>query len=569
MIFIFRLRHRNGEVPETHNDVYIVTHPPQRSNAQYFPLCFLLFTINGLTYAAKNTIIILVYDLYTYIYYYGEYMLNRRRSYGKIAWLLIAMLFLQSCSLIIINDPTADGSDPTATGDSFETVQPADPTLGYVPPKVDSDKAHRAYAAAYLKSVADNGYDLNGATVFISAPYESVMGDDSQPDVYSRAKYERNKAVEEALGIRIATTLSDAGTLFDALQSSVKADEYFADLILLQQKDIGTFAAANLLFNLRSAPFLDLSQPYFDSASVSAATAGHKTYAVAGPASFEETSLSAVYFNRSMMEWNGLPLPYTSVYNGTWTWDEFFRYCAAVSDINGSTDTRVYSYSTQYAAPYTPSNVFFSCGGTFVNSQAGSTPKIAFSKDNSDEAGVITRLYTDLNRNRDTENGLNQFYTGQSMFLLDRLYLMSWIPNCEDDWGILPMPKLNEEQKAYVSLTDESALFFAMQKNTVSAETASVVLSALNAASYGVLTDAYIDLALRDMLRDNDSANMLEIIAHSRTYDFALAFGPANDSLVSATVGGMIDLADGNKFSSICGRIGEADKQLASKYAAN
>jgi hypothetical protein len=31
------------------------------------------------------------------------------------------------------------------------------------------------------------------------------------------------------------------------------------------------------------------------------------------------------------------------------------------------------------------------------------------------------------------------------------------------------------------------------------------------------LTDAYIDLALRDMLRDNDSANMLEIIAHSRT----------------------------------------------------
>lgn len=496
-------------------------------------------------------------------------MLKKCRSYRKIAWLLSAMLFLQSCSLIIINDPTAQGDDPADTGDSLETVEPVDPTLGYVPPKADSEKTNRAYADAYLKSVADNGYDLGGATVFLSVPYESIIGDDSQPDVYSRAKYERNRAVEKALGIRIATTVTDANALFDALQASIKSDEYFADLILLPQKDIGTFAAANLLFNLRSAPFLDLTQPYFDAASVSAATAAHKTYAVAGPASFEETSLSAVYFNRSLMEQHGLELPYASVYSGEWTWDAFFRYCAAVSDINGSTDTKIHSYSTQYAAPYTPSNVFFSCGGTFVNSRAGTTPKIAFSQENSAAADIISRLYTDLNRNRDTESGLNQFYSGQSLFLLDRLYLMSWIPGSEDDWGILPMPKLNAEQKEYVSLTDESALFFAMQKNTVNAETASLVLSALNAASYGILTDAYIHLSLQDMLRDNDSANMLEIIAHSRTYDFALAFGQANDSLVSATVGGMIDLANGVRYSTVCGRIAAANNQLSSKYSAD
>ena len=51
-------------------------------------------------------------------------MLNRRKSHRKIAWLLSAMLFLQSCSLIIINDPTADGRDPLDTDDSYETVQP-------------------------------------------------------------------------------------------------------------------------------------------------------------------------------------------------------------------------------------------------------------------------------------------------------------------------------------------------------------------------------------------------------------------------------------------------------------
>ena len=77
-------------------------------------------------------------------------MLNRRKSHRKLAWLLAAMLFLQSCSLIVINDPTADGNDPDHTGDFPETVQPADPSAGYVPPKVDSNKMHRAYAEAYL-----------------------------------------------------------------------------------------------------------------------------------------------------------------------------------------------------------------------------------------------------------------------------------------------------------------------------------------------------------------------------------------------------------------------------------
>ena len=479
------------------------------------------------------------------------------------------MLFLQSCSLIVINDPTAAVDDPAATGDSFVTVQPSDSPTENLPPKASNEQTHRAYANAYLKSISDNGYDFDGATVFISAPYESIMGTDDRSGVYSKEKYERNRAVEKALGIRIATTVTDPDSLLDALQASVRSDEYFADLILLQQKDIGTFAAANVLFNLRSAPFLDLTQPYFDAASVKAATAGHKTYAVAGSASFEETSLSAVFFNRGLMEKHGLEIPYKSVYNGTWTWDEFFRCCAAVSDINGSTDTPIHSFSTQYAAKYIPSNVFFSCGGTFVKSSAGNTPRISFSNEDSARADIITRLYTDLNRNRDPESGVAQFHTGQSMFLLDRLYLMTWLPNSTQDWGILPLPKLNEEQTDYISLIDESALFFAMQINTVNAEMASVVLSALNAASYGVLTDAYIELALRDLLRDNDSANMLEIIAQSRTYDFALAFGPANDSLVSATIGGMSDLASGTRFSTICSRISAANNQLATKYPAN
>ena len=195
-------------------------------------------------------------------------MYKARKSLGRIACLLGTMLFLQSCSLIVINNPTADGYDPEDTGGDAVTIQPSDQIGADLPPKVDNEATYRAYANAYLESVKNKGFYYDGATVILSVPYESIVESDSASDVYSKARYDRNRAVEKAMGIRIAVSETNADSLLDSLQASIRADEYFADLILLQQQNIGTFAAADVLFNLRSAPFLDLSQPYFDAASL-------------------------------------------------------------------------------------------------------------------------------------------------------------------------------------------------------------------------------------------------------------------------------------------------------------
>lgn len=494
-------------------------------------------------------------------------MYSTRKPLRRIACALALLLLLPGCSLIVINNPTADGYDTLPEDGDAVTILPGEEDL--LPPKAGSESENRAYANAYLQSVADKGFRYDGTTVFLSAPYESIVESDEISDVCSKERYNRNRAVEDALDVRIAVSKTSANSLLDNLQASIRADEYFADLILVQQQDIGIFAASDVLFNLRSAPYLDLTQPYFNASSVAAATAGNKIYGVAGPASFEETSLTAVFFNRDLMEAFELELPYQYVYDGSWTWDVFFRYCAAVSDINGREGTTLRSFSTQYAAQNLPGNIFISCGGNFVNSNSRSTPTLALSESDSALAEVITRLYSDPHANRDVSQGVSQFHSGNSLFLMDPLYLMSWMPNSKQNWGLLPLPKFDENQKDYITCTDDTALFFAIQKNNVHAEMASVVLSAMNAASYGVLSDAYVEQAMNDLLRDNDSANMLEIISRSHTYDFALAFGPANTNLTSATFGGMSDLADGTGFSSICKRIPAADKELAGKYAAD
>ena len=115
------------------------------------------------------------------------------------------------------------------------------------------------------------------------------------------------------------------------------------------------------------------------------------------------------------------------------------------------------------------------------------------------------------------------------------------------------MPKMDETQESYISLTDESVLFFAAQKNTIDSDRTAIVLTALNAASYGVISEAYVEYNMNHILRDNDFRQHARDTL-LRTYDFAFAFGEAY-GLAPATYVGMRDNRGGASFQTIAARI--------------
>ncbi len=473
--------------------------------------------------------------------------------------LLCAALLLSGCGIIVFSDPT--GEDPADTGEPHDTSAPVTAAPTDLPDKVTNRYAE--YARAYLAQIAKTGADFGGATVFLAAPRDTCLLPGSEASVYGDALAARNEAVETALNVRLSVSVVDETSYADLVLQSVRADSYYSDLLVLPQKQIGAFAANGILLNLRSLPFLDLSQPYFDADSLAAATAGKASYAVAGAASFEEATLCAVFFNRGMMEEAGLELPYAQVYGGTWTWDSFFAYTTSsvTAGVNGPN-----SFAYQYAADMLPSAVFFSVGGRFTDSYAGTAPTVSYSEEEENLAAVVRRLFTDPFRHTDAESGVSAFHTGGSLFLLDRLYLMSWMPNSAVRWGILPFPKATEEQSSYRSLASGDALFFGTQINTLDTEKVSVLLRAINAASYGVITEAYVEYAMNDLLRDNDSANMLEIISFSRTYDFAFSFGSTVSEIANATYTGFSNFAAGASFGSIRTWADAANRRLAQRF---
>ncbi|MBO7405311.1 MAG: hypothetical protein J6V24_10160, partial [Clostridia bacterium] len=103
------------------------------------------------------------------------------------------------------------------------------------------------------------------------------------------------------------------------------------------------------------------------------------------------------------------------------------------------------------------------------------------------------------------------------------------------DWSDLPLPKGSEEAEGYKTLVSNDTGTFAIPKDHTNPEIPEIIPSGLNAASYGYMNDAYVEYYMMNVMRDNDSVNMLDLILDTASFDFAIAFGNAYPEIAEAT----------------------------------
>jgi hypothetical protein len=97
----------------------------------------------------------------------------------------------------------------------------------------------------------------------------------------------------------------------------------------------------------------------------------------------------------------------------------------------------------------------------------------------------------------------------------------------ENDFGMLPLPKMTAEQDRYyhtVSTSKTSAL--AIPNNAPNVEDLGLIIEALGAMSKNKVTPEYYDRTLKlQASRDDESGRMLDIIFESRVFDLASIYG--------------------------------------------
>ncbi len=452
------------------------------------------------------------------------------------ALLLITLLCTQSgCGFIVFNNGTttpSDASNPVQTdtqhtGEVFdETTTPSASVA--LPDPLETLRDH-------LSSLPNR--DLGATSVIIAVTDETVCPTPSD-DPVTIARLDAQRAVEDKYNTSIIAIERTPDEMFEAVRNAYNSDMYYADILSIPQSMLGMYYSAGVLANLYSLPHTDFDAPYYNSSVISAASAGSGLYGVSGAANFNPDYLGCVYFNRNMVKQYTDEDMYSIVNNGKWTWDKLAELAKAVENVDG-----IYGHGSPLTSGEYAELAARSQGITYVNNQDGTVPTVNYldAAVSSNVKGIIARMYamlfTDRSYSKLTGTELRELFVSDSlMFMTDTVKAGSELSG-NTEWGILPMPKLDEAQADYISPLSDDAPIFCVIKNTPKYETSGLVLQALNVASHKYVTEAYINKQMNYVLRDSGSINMLEIICKTASADFAHLYASGISYLETATYG--------------------------------
>lgn len=407
-----------------------------------------------------------------------------------------------------------------------------------------AETAAQTEAAAVETELMDNlpERDYGGADYVILSAAEqwqhTYAVEESTGDVLKDAVYERNMAVEERFGVDLQYEVVNgysAGTAIvtDKLRGSVQAGDAVYDLIAASSAYTAPYITGGLLQNMTKMEYLDFDAPWYFKETNAYLTVDGKLYIAAGSFGFNTIDqCGALFFNKEMMDDLGEEYPYQTVLDGKWTYDKMLALSEkAAMDLDGDGATtgvdRFGLLSTQdESLPW----LAYGMGYLITSPDADGVP--AFVGATEKTVDILDQL--SLLKNNKTayyacsidpaEEMIPMFAAGQTLFAA---YCLKLAPYEEmrnaPDFGIIPMPKLEESQKMYYSKAFVDVAAFPMVLKD--AEMSQIVLEGLQCSSHIDVLPAYYDVVLqRKLTRDEDSAAMIDLIREGIICDFGMAF---------------------------------------------
>ena len=434
---------------------------------------------------------------------------------------VLLMITLASCSDSGRTDNTQSNSpDGSETDAGNAESEPHESVYIH-----SGDPDNPVWAEAYLRSLPERNFD--GATFFIAVA-DSTLFDPDGAVYLSDTIAARNRAVEEKYNISIAMEKTTADAMREELANAEMSGLNYANVCCIPMNTVGDFVLEDRLMNLRSLPALDMNAPYFNSSSVTALSAGYKTYGIAGEAMTAVTDASAVFLNKKLLESLGGDDIFDLAEGGGLTWDALYGYAALAAGLEGVVPSASMGGSTAEA-------VLTSVGGQIVSSGALKVPTVGFTPELLEMAASYLRPMINSAAAAGISDSVGSAFSGgKVLFTVGKLRDVTSLATGSLEFGVLPMPKASAESE-YRSFVGGDALVMTVPKGNTDAEMVSLILSAINAASYGYVTEKYVDYLHVTVLSDSRSADMLEIIADSLVYDFSVAFSAHHPNIAAGT----------------------------------
>lgn len=348
------------------------------------------------------------------------------------------------------------------------------------------------------------------------------------------AVYERNRSVEERLGVRITNVeidTSDYDEVAGKVKLSVQSGTHEYDVMASPVNGAVPIMIDGVLRDLNRLEHLDLDKPWWARGFNETASYNGTQFTATGSMLLSMYRFSFVtLFNQRLFTDANQPFLYEYVENGTWTLDKQISLVPLFHKDNGNgrqdTEGDVYGFLTGSVISMDP---YWSSCEVFILSQ-NEDDGLTMTFDSSKLQAVMDKLLTlcyvtdqatYVYENHDFDGDQidirDAFAEGNgAMATLRILELENDIMRgMTDKYGVVPMPKFDEAQKGYRTFLHNQFTVVSVPDTLPESREAEIgaVLEAMASASHRVVRPAYYETTLRTKLaQDPQSAAMMEII---------------------------------------------------------
>lgn len=361
------------------------------------------------------------------------------------------------------------------------------------------------------------------------------------------AIFRRNALIQEKYGLTIVDddviafgSTTGSGTGFKTIYNDYMSGEGLYDAASIGAYDVATLAYSGYLHDLNETPYVNLAKPYWDQrANEDLAICGRMYYSTGEISHVDNLMTHAILFNKNMIAEYNLEDPYQLVRDDAWTIEAYTRIAKSVGeDLN---QDGIYDENDKYGILTwnDPSTAILACSGERI-ATVGADGLISLTFYNErvvnlydryfalvfDQAHVYNYQYSNVtgkatkkdvwDTNRDAI-----FNENRAVFYMTLVETVERHRDSETDFGILPYPKLDENQESFGhAVSSYHTQFICVPKMAKDYERTGVILEELAYQGKRLLTPAFYDQTLvGKYVRDEESAEMLDIIYATHVFD--------------------------------------------------
>lgn len=385
--------------------------------------------------------------------------------------------------------------------------------------------------------------DLGGYEFVIASLWDWEIFPEEGMSEQADLIYERYKQIEEDYNVTITLKKISPETIMEDINSAVMAGDKFADFIKVDYGRFQNLQRNGMIRSLDDIAGFDIGQAKFYPSVTESAKRSGNVYGI----DYQVPPYVGimVYYNKSLLEREGLGDPAELVGSMQWTWEKFKELAiGATKDKNGDGLNDLWGLvTTDWIANNMEKPFIWTNNGRVATQGADGKYQFAMGEPEVQETLsylndllYVNKVLKPNQQGSDPNQNVQDFVEGKVAFMINPSYAPeAWLTNMEDDFGVLPLP-MGPKADDYVALGNELKLWV-MTTTNANADKAAIIFDAISEPLRGSLEadqDAYYDEFRLNILRDDASLDVFKMMSSKTIAD--ATWGMAGGDIIANAI---------------------------------